>query len=100
MTVIIVAGIVFALITATLIVREAKNAPLIDDREPFLWDDYDPKKDPSSDLFEKELHHTDAFCKNCKFFDGTAICLHDNNFGEININLINHCKKNAIFEAK
>ena len=100
MTVIIVAGIVFVVVTIALIVKEAKNAPLIDDRAPFLWDDYDPKNDPTSAFFEEELHHTETFCKNCKFYDGTAMCLHENNFGEININLINYCKKNAIFEAK
>jgi uridylate kinase len=92
--------VVFFIIVMVLFAKEVRNAPTISDKVPFLWVDYDPKKDPSSDLFEKELHHTDAFCKNCKFFDGTAICLHENNFGEININLINHCKKNAIFEAK
>ena len=97
--VIIVLAVMFVVSTA-IFIGEARHAPLIDDKAPFLWDDYEPKKDSSSDLFEKELHHTDAFCKNCKFFDGTAICLHENNFGEININLINHCKKNAIFEAK
>ena len=26
---------------------EAKKAPIIDDGEPFLHDDYDPKKDPT-----------------------------------------------------
>jgi hypothetical protein len=30
-----------------LFIVEAKNAPIIDDSEPFLHDDYDPAKDPT-----------------------------------------------------
>jgi uridylate kinase len=92
--------VVFFIIVMVLFAKEVKNAPTINDKAPFLWDGYDPKNDPTSAFFEEELHHTDTFCKNCKFYDGTAMCLHENNFGEININLINYCKKNSIFEAK
>ena len=30
-----------------LFIVEVKNAPIIDDSEPFLHDDYDPAKDPT-----------------------------------------------------
>ena len=92
--------VVFFIIVMVLFAKEVRNAPTISDKAPFLWDDYGPKNDSTSAFLEEELHHTETFCKNCKFFDGTAMCLHENNFGEININLINYCKKNAIFEAK
>lgn len=37
----------FLVLSAILFIVEAKNAPLIDDKEPFLHDDYDPTKDPT-----------------------------------------------------
>jgi len=37
----------FFALGAMLLIVEAKNAPLIDDKEPFLHDDYDPAKDPT-----------------------------------------------------
>ena len=92
--------VVFFIVVMVLFAKEVINAPTISDKVPFLWDDYDPKNDPTSAFFEEELHYTETFCKNCKFYDGTAMCLHENNFGELNINLINYCKKNSIFEAK
>jgi hypothetical protein len=37
----------FLALSAILFIVEVKNAPLIDDKEPFLHDDYDPAKDPT-----------------------------------------------------
>ena len=39
--------IFFFVLGAILFYTEVKNAPLIDDKEPFLHDDYDPAKDPT-----------------------------------------------------
>ena len=37
----------FVVISFILAAYELHNAPTIDPNEPFLWDDYDPKKDPT-----------------------------------------------------
>ncbi len=37
-------GAIFV-VSAILMGHEIKNAPIVDDKEPFLWDDYDEKKD-------------------------------------------------------
>ena len=41
---IIIAIILIFVIGIILIARDFKNAPIVDDKEPFLWDDYKPKK--------------------------------------------------------
>ena len=92
----------FLCLSAYLFYTEAKHAPLIDEKEPFLYGDYDPKKDPTlkAKLEDDMFHFAETFCTNCKYFDGTAMCLHEENFGELAGNLIKHCKKESMFEAK
>lgn len=34
-----------AVVSIILFINEAKNAPIVDDKEPFLYGDYDAKKD-------------------------------------------------------
>ena len=93
---------IFVIIVMGIFITEVKHAPFVDEKEPFLWDDYDPKKDPTKKLKleDEELHYAKTFCEHCKFFDGTAMCLNENNFGELSINLIKHCKSISLFEAK
>lgn len=94
----IVIGIIFMIIVVVSMAAflgEVKKAPLIDDKVPFLWDDYDPKKDKSTE----EYHFVTTFCENCKFFDGTAMCLHEDNLGEIVRHRIKYCKEKSMFEA-
>ena len=94
--------VVFFIIVMVVFAKEVKNAPTINDKAPFLWDDYGPKKDPTNKpkLEDEELRYAKIFCKNCNFFDGTAICLSEKNFGDLSITLIKHCKSNSLFEAK
>jgi hypothetical protein len=104
----IIIAVVFVIFVVSVFYHEVKNAPTIDEREPFLWDDYDPKKDPTmqndsstkTEWDEELTHFAETFCNNCKYFDGTAMCLTDSNFGELSINLIKHCKDRSLFEAK
>ena len=104
----IIIATVFVIFVVCVSYHEIKNAPTIDEREPFLWDDYGPKKDPTmqndvsmkNELDEELAHFAETFCEHCKFFDGTAMCLVDSNFGELSINLIKHCKDKSLFEAK
>lgn len=37
---IILSFILFAIVVVALFVREIKNAPVVDEKQPFLWDDY------------------------------------------------------------
>lgn len=83
------------IISLVLFIIEIKKAPLIDDKEPFLNGDYGPKEDPTLAIYD----YAETFCKNCKFYDGTAMCLHENNIGVVDINLIEICKKGSMFEA-
>lgn len=39
--------VAMAVLGLIIFIVEAKNAPIIDDTEPFLHGDYDPKKDPT-----------------------------------------------------
>jgi hypothetical protein len=89
-----VLGIIF-IISAVLFISEIKKAPLLDDKEPFLEGDYNPKKDPTLFVYD----YAETFCKNCKFYDGTAMCLHEDNIGVVDMNLIDSCKKESMFEA-
>lgn len=86
----IAVGILFA--------REIKKAPLVDERAPFLRGDYDPKNDPS--IHTVEFDHAEKFCSHCKYYDGVAMCLNDNNFGQITHDLVLCCKNNSYFEVK
>lgn len=47
MTILLVAILAVMVIGMAFFFREIKNAPTIDDKEPFLRGDYDPKKDPT-----------------------------------------------------
>lgn len=86
----------FALITIVfmiLLLREIKNAPLVPDTMPFLRGDYVPTG-------EEYFKHFNTFCRNCKFFDGTATCLAEHSFGIINEHNTNICKTESLFEPK
>lgn len=87
-------GIMF-IISTVLFISEVKKAPLIDDKKPFLHGDYDPKKDPTLIAYD----YAEKFCKHCKFYDGTAMCLHEDNIGVVDLSLIDSCKKESMFEA-
>lgn len=102
MTTVICVMMAFLCISAYIFYTEAKHAPLVDEKEPFLHGDYGPKKDPTKKfkLEDEELHYAETFCEHCKFFDGTAMCLNEDNLGELSINLIKHCKAKSLFEAK
>lgn len=89
-----VLGIIF-IISTVLFISEIKKAPLLDDKEPFLEDDYNPKKDPTLFIYD----YVEKFCKHCKFYDGTAMCLHEDNIGVVGLSLIDSCKKESMFEA-
>ena len=88
-------GIMF-IISTVLFIFEVKKAPLIDDKEPFLKGDYNPKEDPT--LFAHD--YAEKFCKHCKFYDAVAMCLHESNVGVVGVNLIENCKKASMFEAE
>ena len=89
-----VLGIIF-IISTVLFISEIKKAPLLDDKEPFLEGDYNPKKDPTLFIYD----YAEKFCKHCKFYDGTAMCLHEDNIGVVGLSLIDSCKKESMFEA-
>ena len=102
MTIVICVMMAFLCISAYIFYTEAKHAPLVDEKEPFLHDDYDPSRAMllKARLEDDMFHFAETFCTNCKFYDGTAMCLHEENFGELADNLIKHCKKESMFEAK
>lgn len=93
--VIIVLAVMFVVSTA-IFIGEARHAPLIDDKAPFLWDDFDPKK---KEVSEEEYHYMETFCQHCKFYDGTAMCLYGDNLGELGKHVVEYCKKKSFFEA-
>ena len=101
MNLLIIAAIFFTIAMA-LFYAEVKHAPTIDEKEPFLHDDYNPNKALllKARLEDDMFHFAETFCTNCKFYDGTAMCLHEENFGELVDNIIKHCKKESMFEAK
>jgi hypothetical protein len=78
---------VLSLISAIILFYEVKHAPLIED------DDYMPKE-------EEVVKYCETFCQHCKFFDGTAMCLQENNFGVLTNHLVDLCKKDSFFEVK
>ena len=78
-------------VSMILFIREIKKAPLVPDTKPFLRGDYVPNG-------EKHFKHVNTFCKNCKFFDGTATCLHEQHFGLIDKHKTEFCKENSLFE--
>ena len=85
--------VLIMLVIMILLLREIKNAPLIPDTEPFLRGDIAPTR-------EKYFRYFNTFCKNCKFFDGTATCLTEHSFGIINEHNTNICKTESLFEPK
>ena len=69
---------------------EAKKAPTIDDKIPFLHDDYDENLDPVK-------KYKDVFCEHCvKNIDG--FCNNGIHFSKINEDIIKMCKKEHFFE--
>ena len=64
MIVLYVLGIIF-IISTVLFISEIKKAPLLDDKEPFLEDDYNPKKDPT---FQEIADAIDEHHKKIKAF--------------------------------
>jgi hypothetical protein len=83
----------FIVVFMILLLREIKNAPLVPDTMPFLRGDYVPTG-------EEYFKYFNTFCKNCKFFDGTATCLNEHNFGVVDDHNTKVCKKDSIFEPK
>ena len=80
-------------VSMILFIREIKKAPLVPDTKPFLRGDYVPTG-------EEYFKYFNTFCKNCKFFDGTATCLTEHSFGIINEHNTNICKTESLFEPK
>jgi hypothetical protein len=78
-------------VSMILFIREIKKAPLIPETEPFLKGDAAPTG-------EEYFRYFNTFCKNCKFFDKTATCLHEDNFGLIDEHKSRICKKRCLFE--
>ena len=91
-------AVVFFIVIMVVFAKEVKNAPTVDEKEPFLWDDYNPMKEANVD--EDVFRYTKTFCKHCKFYDGTAMCLHENNFGELTKHVVINCKDKSMFEVK
>ena len=85
------AFIFIMVVSMILFIREIKKAPLVPETEPFLRGDYVPSG-------EEHFKHVNAFCKNCKFFDGTAMCLHENHFGLIDEHKAKICKEDSLFK--
>ena len=96
MIVVIIILAVMFVVSSAIFIGEARHAPLIDDKAPFLWDDFDPKK---KEVSEEEYHFMETFCQHCKFYDGTAMCLHEDNLGELGKHVVEYCKKKSFFEA-
>ena len=92
LTIILFIICLIGLICSIIFTYEIKHAPLIDEYESISIDDE----------LEKNVvgKYTDTFCAKCKFFDGTATCLHSTNFGLLENNIINMCKKESFFEPK
>ena len=76
----------FSLVLAYL---EIKKAPIIDDREPFLFGDYD-----------NMLEHYNKFCKNCALLDEDNKCLHRHVIQPITRDIIEKCTAESMFVAK
>lgn len=91
-------GVAYIIISAIMFAYEIKHAPLVDEKEPFLRGDYDPKKDPT--MHTVEYDHAEKFCKFCKYYDGVAMCLHEDNLGQITHDLVMCCKNNSYFNTK
>ena len=54
-------------VSMILFIREIKKAPLVPETEPFLKGEIAPTG-------EEYFRYFNTFCKNCKFFDKSAIC--------------------------
>ena len=65
-----------------LVYVEAKKAPVIDERKPFLHDDYDEDLDPTK-------KYMSVFCQHCV-----------KHFKKINDEMVETCKKEEYFEVK
>ena len=81
------------IISFIVLMFEVKKAPLIPGDQPFLYGDYDLKKDPVLD-FERK------YCTNCKYYDKESCCLHNSNVGKIKNENICKCIENGFFEPE
>ena len=91
----LVVGIILGvsmLIGLCMVLYEAKHAVQVNPNEPFIYGDYDYRKDPT-------LKHQRVFCENCQFFDGTNICLAEP-MSEVTDARVSHCKATSMFVAK
>lgn len=79
-------------IVSLLFSYEIRHAPIVPDTEPSIEGDYAEE--------EPYVKYHNVYCKNCKFFDGTAICLHGNNFGMLSNHNTIICKTDGFFEPK
>jgi hypothetical protein len=82
----VIAWFVFSIILAYF---EIKNAPIIDEKEPFLHGDYDPL-----------IEHHNKYCVNCAFLDNDGKCLHRYNVRNVDTQAIENCIKESMFKAK
>ena len=72
--------------------KEIISSEEVDNKNPFIYGDYDPKKDPT-------LKHVNLFCKHCEWFDGDSACLLKQNLGKITDDVVKNCKLNSFFKA-
>ena len=79
---------IIILLSAIIFFYEIKHAPIIED-------DNDCKLKE-----ETVVKYYETFCQHCKFFDGTAMCLHEDVFGVLNNHIVDWCKKDSFFKVK
>jgi len=89
----IIGGLILGgFIVSLLFSYEIRHAITILDTEPFLKGDYAEE--------EPYVKYHNVYCKNCKFFDGTATCLHEHSFGILSNHNTIICKTDGFFEPK
>ena len=84
--------IAWMVICIVLVYVEVRKAPIVDDKMPFLHDDYDENKDP----IEK---YKEVFCEHC-IKNVTGFCNNGKHLSRIGEDMINMCKKEQLFEAE
>ena len=83
---------VVVIVFAILVFVEIKDAPVIDERKSFLYDDYDEDLDPTK-------KYVSVFCQHCaKNLDG--FCNNGKHFTKIDDEMVEICKKEEYFEVK
>ena len=82
----------WVIVCVILVYVEVKKAPVIDERKPFLHDDYDEDLDPTK-------KYMSVFCQHCaKNLDG--YCNNGKYFRKIGDEMVEICKKEEYFEVK